>query len=326
VASDFDNLPITQGTGPYHISRFRVYFRRAGSSATPKRLGADFERRFPTFFNGGGNAASVQWGAKHYDGYPTLQFTLDTRVPNLHDDWVYVCDHRSDDHCAGFAAQTLKRNFIDGGDRAIMAMIEVGVSPLVPPEVARKVVSLNQHHFLAGRRSWTICDAAKAPRAPPAQQKSSDKKRSERAAIEKLNQYVHEPLFFLDTAAIERSSLAFFELMEKYPIISRAMSGRTLRDNVVRIWCSLLANYARSKEHIKVAEPPADFVGWKRDPSSGVYYQMDEASSADDARAKGADIIAMHPALGHQLYPSAEISFEPGGGSSFGGAGAGGSW
>ncbi len=291
---DFEERPLSTGVGEEHVNRFRVYFAGRGRVNARDFVG-EFMKNFPAYFSIG-NLADTDWGSRNYGSYPTLKFTLHSKVPEFHDDWVAIKYRRDEASVAGFAVQTLKRNFEDeSDDRAAafsndmgnfalvaspaLAIVNpaLGYGAVVGGVVAKTrdlAVHVNQYHFLAGRRSWMFCDAASDPDnigKPPAP----------------------NTVFFLETAAIEKLSAIWFEPPEQVALLSKAfLSGFDMRETVKRMWCRMLLNYVQFNG-LKLldapeASPPVRFVGWER--YTGIYWNIRHGERLGAMR--------LHPYLG----------------------------
>lgn len=332
VMSNFTELPVANGVGPYHINRFRIFFP-APAGQKPGQLGREFVDGFERFFNP--NSAEAHFGPSSYGGDKTIEFAFDLPGPNFHHDWVYICGRRNDDDCAGFAAQTLKRNFEDGGDKVLRAEVAaavgaaLGLFPILFPlalilaqRLGDLLVWVNQHHFLAGRRSWMIVDSVKMLG-------DGLRDKSASAAPERRNRYVYQPVYVLETAAIERSSMSTYAVLQKIPEIVDAVlaigppslinlallaipdlrewlvkqaqgvakkildqMGLDIRGSIVDIWCTLLTNYVKAKGFDTVAAPPGLSLPSNRGPVTYQQLEMDSASGEVVSQ-----IRLIHPAL-----------------------------
>lgn len=213
--SDFEELTIDKGKGEHRTNRFRIYFKNHLNGCV--NLPTDFLNNFKSYFEP--NEATVDFTDRRFRGKQTLKFVGDVPyAPDFHDDWVYVVHQ---DSRKGFAAQTLKRNFTHIGEK-----VAQGTSVVIPGGILDRVfrgltaeaaITVNQHHFLAGRRSWVIAPACDFDGDIPPN--------AER-----------ENIFALETAAIERFSLQAYQL------------GAPIFDPMIdTIWTNLLKNYVKKK-------------------------------------------------------------------------------
>lgn len=329
--SNFTDLPVANGVGPYHVNRFRIFFP-APAGQKPGPLGREFVDGFERFFNP--NSAKANFRPFTHGGEKTIEFVFDLLGPNFHHDWVYICGRRNDEDCAGFAAQTLKRNFEDDWDKRLRVAVAAAVGaalgffPILAPlaqilaqKLGDLLVWVNQHHFLAGRRSWMIVDSAKML-VGGARDKSAS------VAPERRNRYVYQPVYVLETAAIERSSMTEYEVAQKIPEIVDAVIaigppslinaisllpglrdlrglliklvqgvankilhelGLDIRGSIVDIWCTLLTNYVAVKGFDPVAAPPGLALPETRGPVTYQELGMDSEVVSQ--------IRLIHPAL-----------------------------
>ncbi len=228
----FDVLNIhNDGDGPYRVNRYRIYFRVRSTQACPTvaSLASDFNSRFKFFFEP--NIATVSLRSdKPFGGVASLQFKVDAKalygrlnIPDIHTDWVGVI---WSDNSKGFAVQTLERDFMEREDRVAATAGALAGSPAMLPGAivgGYSAVQINQHHFLAGRRSWIIASAHNFDNNPSS-----------------LNL---NGLFVLETAAIERFSLIIHQIIN-------VTGGALINDYdkaIDTIWTTLLRNYVRSK-------------------------------------------------------------------------------
>jgi len=103
---------------------------------------------------------------------PVPETLRDWMIPDVHTDWVGV--EPGTQTATGFTAQTLKRNFLDVSDGIIKAAalaalaaaeaatwwnVPLAVAEFALEEIASAyVIWVNQHHFLAGRRSFRFLE------------------------------------------------------------------------------------------------------------------------------------------------------------------------
>lgn len=328
---DFTELNIAGGTGDFHVNQFRIHFsipglEGDGRNAVPL-LVADFIKDFPRYFNGVDkglteNKATVAWSTKKFELNKTLRFVLDFRserlginLPDLHSDWVHVLWQNPN---KGFAAQTLKRNFAERADYLTSTM-----SPLLAEVFNR----LNQYHFLAGRRSWVfgLVEPGMPGWTPGVLQVGTNE-----GGKFKAYSGAPPPLFYLESAAVERYSMLLYELMEE--------GGDLLidiRKAIVSIWSILLANYVQAKGfRLNVGHPKTYTTDdgaslWDSQATwRGVYRRQAEFAKPGDLHARKwvQNLLTLHPALKSQVLTNGEGKGVVGGGGKSGGAGSSGSW
>lgn len=276
---DFDPLPIKDGVNDYHTNQFRVYFRATHLQQKPQAaletMVKGLRNNFPLIFSGTGyglkkNIAAVEFGDRKHEGYDTLRFEIDMmltvgdikiQLPNLHSDWVYLV---WEDASKGFAAQTLKRNFYETGDLLFEAMLPAGYGSWI-----------NQHHFLAGRRSWIFGIAdANAPGGA---------------------------IFYLETGSIERYSLMAYKLAELDPGYILNM-----RQSILDIWTTLLSNFITWSTFTPVAVQhtayDADEPHWEK--NGDVYRRVMDFKTQDECLNAGwikKDLLPRHPGVAAQF-------------------------
>ncbi|RKH23991.1 hypothetical protein D7Y13_26820 [Corallococcus praedator] len=326
---DFTELKIAKGCGTFHVNQFRIHFSIPGLQGDPKQklpaLVGEFIKDFPRFFNGTQqglteNRAAVAWSTKQFEHNKTLRFLLDFKseklginLPDVHSDWVHVLWK---DANKGFAAQTVKRNFAERSDYMTSMMV-------VPWGAI--FTRLNSYHFLAGRRSWVF--GVLEPGMPGWRAGSSLQVGTVQGG--QFTAYGGTtPVFYLESAAVERYSMLMYELME---------SGGNLfidiRKAIVSIWSILLANYVQAKGfRLNVGHPKSygaddgaalwdSQMTWR-----GVYRRQAEFKTPQALYAKKwvSHLLEMHPALKGQSLSESE--FKGFGGGKFGGGGSDGRW
>ena len=222
----FNSLPaLSEGVGPYHINHYVAFFDapKLTPSDCPKLLTA-FYNKFPFIFSNAftGNYASAAWGkgtdagqsqirSLTFQSHQTVKFALggqfggfvEQMIGFAHDDWVAM--QMEPQERKSFYALTLKRKWMTIQEAAAVGLAAAAVAgPIVGTLGGGVAIDINQHHFLAGRRSWRVGFDLAAQ------------------------------LFFVETAALERSSGWFYSLMEGFP---------WLRSQVDKIWIALLGNF-----------------------------------------------------------------------------------
>ena len=260
--ADFDAQPVWDGVGNFHLNRYRIAFAQP-AGWDKKSLAADFVGHFKTYLDS--PYATTELSSRTFNGKSTYKFwgalkLLRGRLegnPDAHHDWVVLewADPRK-----GQTAQTLCRNFFDSPDDAIAASggavpgaIAGGIplGPLGSIEGATVgavlAVEINRKHFLSGRRSWLLDDAAAFG------QSQSDFLGAPRANI-----------LILETVAVER--FAHIAFMAGDWIVG-------LEQRIPNIWISNLENFVmkRGLTPVPIITPqPADI--WQKTPRDWVRY------------------------------------------------------
>jgi hypothetical protein len=199
----FTELLVTDGVGDYHINHFIGYGSFLQQSK-PEQLVAkknqEFYRTFAELFSQ--NVASAETGDYSFKGHATIEFEIGGKFGNwlqkvggfFHSDWVSM---QMADDGESFYGSTLRRKWMFGLEEAAVFLSEDWRNP----------IEVNQHHFLAGRRSFKIGYSKELSR------------------------------LYIETAAFERSSLCEYNIAEK--------SG-LLRSAIVQIWTNLIKNVEAS--------------------------------------------------------------------------------
>ncbi|MDA8708256.1 hypothetical protein N9M10_02680 [Hellea sp.] len=270
--------------GPYHMNRHRIYFEKPKTHFPyVSTLLFDFSR----FLNQG--AAKVESRSREFQGLPTFAFTGAPPVPildkitasNPHEDWVYVAQS---DIRRGFTGQTLKRNYLEKKEIAAIA----SAAPVAAAEdvfdkakeyfgsekdrnsvkdAVRFAIKVNQHHFLAGRRSWIIAPAEEFDHGPG-----------------RIPNNVCDLMVF-ETAAIERASMEIYNL------------ARKLFDEQTKIiWSTLLRQYV-SKNGFKVVDHTPWMPSESIIHSKNVTYMYGQTNSKIDMECNTLGMCKIHKHL-----------------------------
>lgn len=204
------------GIGELHFNHFIGYFN-SDEELDVIELTRKLYNRFDSIFSTINRAEAEKTG-RLFNAKETIRFSLGGNLGGikeklgglLHDDWVSV---EMTNDSSSFYARTLKRNFFEISERlAIIAgkafkiIIPGPVDDVIIEKSAKGLVEINQHHFLAGRRSWKI-------------------------GFENENNR-----YFIETVAIERYSQAIHELGEDF---------LELKKNIAEIWMNLILNTAQ---------------------------------------------------------------------------------
>lgn len=336
----FSTLPIAKGYGDYHVNQFRVCFQIPKKSdhakATAAQLFQGFLKNFEEVFNGKSwglttNKAEVSWGegdnAKFRNGrlldfvFDLEIMSLDMNLPDVHHDWVYIGSQWD----TGFAVQTLRREYRDLSDWILEgAMNQLRrLSKRVKGEDVvdwmKEKLDLNRNHFLAGRRSWVI---GVMDKSLPGWKPSAGNVDKTIKFDSGVKEYVFDsrPVFYLETAAIERSSSKEATKLESD--VGFLIHMRKVLDY---IWLTLLYNYVDEMDFELVSSSPTrwqkddgdgEWVDGHRDPflesglSSllrkdfvGLWHRSAEFETESAMLSKGwvNNLIKLHPYLGAQL-------------------------
>lgn len=211
------------GVGNFHINHFIGYFSH--KNMTQPNL--EFIKDFNTiFFNNfcqifsPDNVAVASPSKFNYRNKKTVKFEIngnskfkDTIIEDIkyfsgliHSDWVSF--EKFNDF--SFYGSTLKKNWAEKIETELFLDLAKVLNQfnLVTEDNAirfiRNLIEVNQHHFLAGRRSWAV---------------GYDKS---------IN------LFFVETMAFERSSQCEYNVVEK--------TGK-LRETIIELWTRLIFNF-----------------------------------------------------------------------------------
>jgi len=254
----FDELMVTEGVGAYHINHFISYgsFMATQSAEVTKRAN-EFLRDFVDIFEPN-TAAGVKRSKHRFQANATVEFflggddfeLLDFVGGLVHSDWVSM--QKAPDG-ESFYGSTLRRRWITTGDLVLK---------VAEPEWL-DLVRVNQHHFLAGRRSWRLGYDAVLKRP------------------------------YVETAAFERSSLCEYYAAEK--------TG-AFRKTIIQIWTSLLENARKEFTTINWIPPgsvPDQKVRTGYETLGNVDYRMDSFETAKEALDTPwfTKILPRHPGL-----------------------------
>jgi len=285
--ADFDVQPVWDGVGDFHLNRYRIAFEQPANVAK-ETLAQDFINNFPTYLNS--PYATVEFGGKSFNGKPTLKFWGALKLlrvelnQDAHHDWVV---REWMDPRIGQTAQTLCRNFFDspddvmaGGGGAAGGSVGGGLAFGPVGGVAGAIVGgvvaveINRKHFLAGRRSWRVDDAAAFGHSP------SD---------------FHSPgssnILMLETVAVERLSNKAF-MVGDYAL--------GLEKSIPNIWIANLENFVRKKglKALPILTPQPDDV-WQKTPLNWVRYYSNKFADfgALSASKQFTDMKPLYPTI-----------------------------
>ncbi len=275
-AKTFTELYVTGGVGPFHTNHFQAWSQVAQHSpALVARLTSGLTKVLYDQFCGVFSVKNVAGATLHADvkhqGSPTVEFriggnegdALEKMGGLFHADWVVMRKHAAS---GSFYGSTLKREWVE--DRELeFAKVLAQKAPKPKPgsempgglEIAARLVTVNQHHFLAGRRSWVVG---------------------------------HDPAlhrYFVETAALERNSLCEYASIEQFGV---------MRESIVKIWTHLLENfktYAPGFQAVPVPKGAAD--GYKT--RGNVAYCAGRHATASQAVSTSwfAPVLLRHPGL-----------------------------
>ena len=211
------------GVGNFHINHFIGYFSYKGvinpNPELIKTFNTKFFNNFCQIFSPD-NAAIASPSKFNYENKKTVKFEIngnskfkDTIIEDIkyfsgliHPDWVSFEKYND----LSFYGSTLKRNWAEKFEVDLFKDVTNVLKQfnLVTTENAMRflinLIEVNQHHFLAGRRSWAVgYDDSLA-------------------------------LFFVETMAFERSSQCEYSVVEK--------TGK-LRETIIELWTCLIFNF-----------------------------------------------------------------------------------
>jgi hypothetical protein len=260
----FDELPVTDGVGDYHVNHF-IGYGAYQPLKSPEKLVAALNRMFYTRFVDlfSPNEATAAWGKYFFHGDDTIEFEIGGEKGSfieilgglLHSDWVSM---RMSADGESFYASTLRRKWL-----LLAEKLAVGLN-----EDVRGPIEINQHHFLAGRRSFKIGYSAELRR------------------------------LYIETAAFERSSLCEYSMLEKTGV---------LRAVIVDLWTRLIENVENSfGKWVSPDLLPKGDQGVRQGylTKRNVDYRADRYEKAGQALNAPwfAQVLARHPGLVKGLY------------------------
>lgn len=210
---------------------------------------------------------------------PVREEIRDWAIPDVHTDWVGV--EPGTLTATGFTAQTLKRNFFDGSDALIkgaalaaLAALEMKTwwnVPLALTELAAEeiisayLIWVNQHHFLAGRRSFRFVDGKEFG--------------------------YDDGRWVFETAAMERFSLLPY-------LASEMVMGRA-EDIVKPVWVEMAQQFCR-KNNLTVIKHSGTPFGWQGSKNEVSFLQQrfpgySAMLHSADGRTIGKIHLKLHP-------------------------------
>jgi hypothetical protein len=287
--ADFDVQPVWDGVGDFHLNRYRIAFEQP-ANVTKETLAQDFINNFPTYLNS--PYATVTFPGRTFNGKPTLKFWGALKLlrghvegnPDAHHDWVV---REWMDPRIGQTAQTLCRNFYEspddvaaGGGGAAAGSVGGGLAAGPVGSLAGAIVGgvlaveVNRKHFLAGRRSWRVDDAAAFGQSPAdfLSQGSSN-------------------ILMLETAAVERLSSRAFTVGD-YVI--------GIEKRVPDIWISNLQNFVKMKglKPVPILTPQPDDL-WLKTTLNWVRYYANKFADfgALSACKQFTDMLPLYPTI-----------------------------
>lgn len=218
---DFVELKPFNGSGNYHVNHFIGYFKPPKEKFDYVKAIWSFYSNFDTIFSGRKgfpneiNVAKALFSEKKFKGKKTVKFTAAGNTENVaikfggnfHDDWVSI---EMDGRNESFFATTLKREWLEPFEKIVRGTEAVSLIYNTPIKyliicAGERSTYVNQHHFLAGRRSWRI---------------GFDQKSN---------------LCYIETISLERNSLIEYSVLEKTGFF---------REIINEIWINLIKNYA----------------------------------------------------------------------------------
>jgi len=235
----------SDGVGNFHVNHFIAYFNYLSPTPNLiTSANKVFFKDFPLFFSIK-NIADAELSDYEHNGKKTIEFRTGGNmnplfdfyinplfvlfpiaiplfplpilpIPNIskfsgifHSDWVSI---EMMDDSLSFYGSTLKRNWIEDKEKKLVTTLaSKGIAnKLIEEKNAFKFavdfIEVNQHHFLAGRRSWAV---------------GYDKE---------VNKW------YVETMAFERSSQCEYNVIEKTGV---------LREQIIRLWVLLLLNFEK---------------------------------------------------------------------------------
>jgi len=278
-AIKFREIPITDGVGEFHTNHFIGYSAyeevdpmRAAFRAA--RFTKVFQQNFCAIFSEKNVATAVLHPDIKHQGDSTVEFRVSGNVGNsaekagglFHSDWVVM---RSDSASASFYGTTLRRDWKYPGEALLAAAVAVvgakaksasGKEKPVTQAVGDRLVKVNQHHFLAGRRSWKVgYDAA-----------------------------LHR--FYVETAAFERNSLCEYHVVEEFQV---------MREAIVKLWTNLVDNFESHARGWMSAPRIPEEVPSGYDTRGNAAYRAGKHKTAAQALGTDwfASVLLRHPGL-----------------------------
>lgn len=253
----FLELLATDGVGDYHVNHFVGY---GAYLKSPGKLVATMNQKFYDQFIElfSPNKATADRGDYLFHGDDTIEFGIGGKRGSfveklgglLHSDWVSM--QMSTDG-ESFYASTLKRNWLLPLEKAAVDL----------DEDMRGFIEVNQHHFLAGRRSFKIGYSEEMSR------------------------------LYIETAALERSSLCEYNVIER--------TG-ALRAVIIDLWTHLIENVQkRHGKWISPTELPKTYQGIRKgyQVKRKVDYRVDKSKNAGQALKASwfQQVVQRHPGL-----------------------------
>ncbi|MCS4301693.1 hypothetical protein [Chryseobacterium sp. BIGb0232] len=218
---EFTEKNVYEGVGKFHGNHFRGYFSYISNPSRDQiiKMNKHLLENFCPIFSVS-NVAKATTGKYKFNSKETIAFQMGGTIkvfPNLpqldfltaviHTDWVAI--EKASDSLSLFAT-TLKREWIEKQESDLFSNLTKIVSSLgiidkaKAFEIVNNIIDVNQRHFLAGRRSWAI------------------------GFDHSVN------LWYIETAAFERSSACEFNLLDKYG---------NLRQMIIDLWVNQINNY-----------------------------------------------------------------------------------
>lgn len=186
----------------------------------------------------------------------------------FHKDWVSI--EMLDDGLSFFGS-TLKRNWAEEQEienvknLAVKAITSGMMDQVTAFKFALNFIEVNQHHFLAGRRSWAVG----------------------------YNKQLKK--WYVETMAFERNSQCEYSMLEKTGI---------LREQILNIWINLLVNFTKYLENFDLlplseTDNPYEFKESYTFSEKRVAYKVSEGKSATALLQKPwvANALKRHPGL-----------------------------
>ncbi len=207
---------------------------------------------------------------------PVPEKLRDWAIPDIHTDWVGI--QPGSKTGTGFTAQTLKRNFDDSSDllikaAALAALIDAEASSWWNPvamateyaleEIAsRYAIWVNQHHFLAGRRSFRFLPAAELGGYPKGDER-----------------------WVFETAAMERFSLL--------PYAASQLAMGKAEDIVRPVWLEMIQQFCK-RNNLTPIDDTAPHSHWSRSDKATYIQQRFPSYTAMVNSGEGQSLAKHH--------------------------------
>lgn len=200
------------GVGDYHINHFVGYFD-LDESQKQKATVEDLFSNFCTVFNRH-NEATATLEKYLFKGRETITFVSNMPLADTHVDWVTLHKMEGTNSFVGttlmklwIGPEELSKKAKELQNMRTLLKIAGAITPGPSPQLLSdtELLLINQRHFLAGRRSWSI---------------------EYSPALE---------LYYVETTTLERYS---------HPLYLAVENILGFRKTIVKVWTTLIANFA----------------------------------------------------------------------------------